>query len=219
MAKKEKEKIPAIQITTPIGLAKFPHLIKVDPDDAYGGDYTVTLLLDEKSEECKALIQQLEEARDHFRPLMEAREGVKNMEEQQYNWPAKEQFDKEGNPTGMIGFDCKSKGSYKRDGETIDRPHPTIYDANANKIKDALSVIGPTVPYNSKIRLCLNVAPYYAKSRAFGYGITLYISSTQIIELANASGAPATAEACGFAPVEGGYAPSTNTPQPEDCPF
>jgi hypothetical protein len=215
-----EEKIPAIQITTPIGLAKFPHLINVDPHPDFGGDYGVKLLLETDSNECKQLIAQLEAARDTFRPLMEKREKIKDLTKEQYNWPVSEELDKEGNLTGMTEFACKSKGQFKRpDGTMVDRPHPLIYDAQQppQKIEDAETVIGPKVPYNSRIRLCWSVVPYYAKNRAFGYGITLYIKSTQIIELAQNG---ASAEECGFDGVDGGYAPApATTPVPADCPF
>ena len=210
-----QEKIPAIEITTGIGLAKFPHLISVDPDPEYGGDYTVQLLLPADSDEAKAITEALEDARNTFRPLMEARHEIEDLEKQQKNWPIVVDTNKDGEESGMIAVRCKSKGSYKRDGKVIERPHPTFYDAVPNEVADPAAAFGALLPFNSRIRLSLSIAPYYRK--ATGYGVTPYITAVQVIEVAK--GAKATAEECGFGAVEGGYATSPATTNPEPPPF
>lgn len=219
-----KERIPGIQFTTGVGLAKFPHLINVDPSDEYGGDYTVKLLLDEDSDDAKALVKALEDARENFRAPMAERLDmtVEELQKKEENWPVSIDTDQEGNPTGRIAVICKSKGSYKRDGKTIERPCPTFYDAASppNKIADPEAQFGPTLPYNSKIRLSLSIAPYYRAKRGIGYGVTPYITAVQVIEVATTG--PATAADCGFEGIEGGFtagsAPAVSAPA-EDVPF
>ena len=221
---KTSKKITARRFTTGVGLAKFPHLIVVDPDDEYGGDYTVKLLLAIESDECKALEAFITQCREEFRPLMAEQLGVtaEELEEQQVNWPVVIDRDKEQEETGYKAFLCKSKGSYKRDGKTIDRPQPDFYDAVGNKIPNPQAVFGPTLPYNSEIALCLSVSPYHRRAKNIGYGVTPYITAVQVIEVA--SSGPADAEACGFGKHDGGYTSAdkpfaTQGANPEDVPF
>lgn len=210
-------RIEAVRLTTPVGLAKFPHLVSVDPHPSYGGDYTVQLLLDQDNEEAQAFVAKLEALRDEMHKQMQANEGRKRPWNTPH-FPVREDLNQDGDATGKYNIRLKSKGTFKRGDEVIDRKLK-FYDAKGQLIENPAQALGGEVPMDSKIAARISVAPYNASGN---FGISLRIDAVQVIELGQ-SASVATAEDCGFGVHEGGFAapaaPAFEQNDSEEIPF
>ena len=194
------QRIEAVKLTTPVGIAKFPNLVSVDPHPEYGGDYSVQLLLDNESPEAQEFVQKIEAIRDEMHKQMQANMGRKKPWNTPH-FPVSDDLDQDGEESGNYNVRLKSKGSYERGGQTIERKI-TFYDASGTKIENPAQAFGGEVPMGSKIAAAIQVAPYQSGAN---FGVTLRIEAIQVIELGG-SNAPASAEACGFAVHDGGFA-------------
>jgi len=212
------QRIEAVRLTTPVGTAKFPNLVSVDPHPEYGGDYSVQLLLDNESPEAQEFVAKIEQLRDEMHVQMQANMGRKKPWNTPH-FPVSDDLDQDGEESGNFNVRLKSKGSYERGGQTIERKI-NFFDASGQKIENPAQAFGGEVPMGSRIAAAIQVAPYQSGAN---FGVTLRIEAIQVIELGG-SNAPASAEACGFAVHDGGFAaPAAPTfsenDTPEEAPF
>ena len=211
-------RIELVRLTTPIGLAKFPNLVSVDPHPEFGGDYSVQLLLDKDNPEAQAFVAKIQQLRDEMHAQMQANMGRKKPWNTPH-FPISDDVDQDGEESGKYNIRIKSKGSYERGGQTIERK-VNFFDATGQKVENPAQAFGGEVPMGSKIAAAIQVAPYQSGAN---FGVTLRIEAIQVIELGG-SNAPASAEACGFAVHDGGFAaPAAPTFSdnsiPEEAPF
>jgi hypothetical protein len=193
-------RIEAVRLTTPVGVAKWPHLVNVDPHESYGGDYSVQLLLDNESAEAQEFVAKIEQLRDEMHKQMQANMGRKKPWNTPH-FPVTDDLDQDGNESGFYSVKLKSKGSYERGGQTIERK-VSFFDASGQKIGNPAQAFGGEVPMGSKIAAAIQVAPYQSGAN---FGVSLRIEAIQVIELGS-SNAPASAEARGFTVHDGGFA-------------
>jgi hypothetical protein len=193
-------RIEAVRLTTPIGLAKFPNLVSVDPHPEFGGDYSVQLLLDKDNAEAAEFVAKIEKLREEMHSAMQANMGRKKPWNTPY-FPVTDDLDQDGNESGFYNVKLKSKGSYERGGQKIERV-VSFFDANGQKVEDPGKAFGGEVPMGSKIAAAIQVAPYQSGAN---FGVSLRIEAIQVIELGS-SNAPASAGACGFTVHDGGFA-------------
>ena len=194
------QRIEAVKLTTPVGIAKFPNLVSVDPHPEYGGDYSVQLLLDNESPEAQEFVQKIEQLRDEMHKQMQANMGRKKPWNTPH-FPVSDDLNQDGEESGNFNVRLKSKGSYERGGQTIERKL-NFFDATGQKIENPAQAFGGEVPMGSKIAAAIQVAPYASGAN---FGVTLRIEAIQVVELGS-SNAPASAESCGFAVHDGGFA-------------
>ena len=218
MTSNNNQRIEAVRLTTPVGTAKWPNLVSVDPHESYGGDYSVQLLLDKESAEAQEFVARIEQLRDEMHVQMQANMG-RNKPWNTSHFPVSDDLDQDGEESGNFNVRLKSKGSYERGGQTIERKI-NFYDASGQKIENPAQAFGGEVPMGSRIAAAIQVAPYQSGAN---FGVTLRIEAIQVIELGG-SNAPASAEACGFAVHDGGFAaPAAPTfsenDTPEEAPF
>lgn len=212
------QRIEAVRLTTPVGSAKFANLVSVDPHPEYGGDYSVQLLLDKESPEAQEFVAKIEQLRDEMHRQMQANMGRKKPWNTPH-FPVSDDLNQDGEESGNFNVRLKSKGSYERGGQTIERTL-NFFDASGQKIENPAQAFGGEVPMGSKIAAAIQVAPYQSGAN---FGVTLRIEAIQVVELGS-SNAPASAEACGFAVHDGGFAaPAAPTfsedGTPEEAPF
>lgn len=190
--------------TTPLGIAKFPHLNAPDTRFNPNGDYKVDLRV--KAEDAADLITYLEGIRDEFAETVERKKGVKY-----FTTPvAEEEVDDEGEETGYVIFKTKlnAKGENKKTGETWTNT-PKLFDSQGNPMSNDTKVWS-----GSKLIVAGTVSTYAMTSEAIDektgktkkivrIGVSLKCRGVQVIELV--SGGGQTADSFGFGAVEGGY--------------
>ena len=133
-------RIEAVKLTTPVGIAKFPNLVSVDPHPEYGGDYSVQLLLDNETPEAQEFVQKIEAIRDEMHKQMQANMGRKKPWNTPH-FPVSDDLDQDGEESGNYNVRLKSKGSYERGGQTIERK-VNFFDAQGAKIENPAQAFG-----------------------------------------------------------------------------
>lgn len=189
---------------TPKGVFKFPALTS---PDTYKGDtkYKCTLLVDPDDAGVPEFVAKLEKIRDEeiARTKAELKEaGKEKLAQKVQPRPVfYEDEDKEGEPTGKIGFFAKMNAEYKdhRTGNTK-QLSPKFFDAKGSKIKRVPEIWGGTVG-----RLGVDIIGSKRPSDG-AIGVTLYLDAVFIIDLNGPGGRDANAY--GYTPEENGYSVS-----------
>lgn len=207
-----------IFLTTPIGVASYPHLLKHDPwqleengvyqcntslrldaDDPFVA--TLTELADEMFEVGKA---ELEEAvaTSKGKELKKAKENLAGLK---VFYPYEEDVDEEGEPNGQVIVKMKTtvRGTNKDTGDTWEK-EVAIFDSQNQPVKGKQRS-EMKLWAGSRIRVSVQVVPFCAAGLQKS-GISLRISAVQVIEL---SGGGASAETYGFGVEEDGYEAET----------
>ena len=157
------------RFTTPAGIAVWPHLNTPDRKFIGEGDPGVFKTdLRIPREECQALLEQLESARDQW------------AEQEGYTakapLPWKDELDESGDPTGNVLIRFKQKESIRVGGDIVPM---RIRLVDAMK-KPFDGVIGG----GTEMRIAFNARGWNATS---GYGITLHPAAVQVINFVEAS--------------------------------
>lgn len=187
--------------TTPVGIAKFPHLNTPDTRFNANGDYKADLRI--KTEAATDFITYLEEIRDKF---IEAREkGAKETVTVADVYAV--EFDDQGEETGYVVIKTKlnATGEDKNTGEKWVN-EPKLFDADGNPIPKSVKIWS-----GSKLIVAGTVNTYAftkEKNKKTGVttvevGVSLKCRGVQVIELVSAAGQ--TAESFGFKKQTGGY--------------
>lgn len=162
-----------VRMVTPVGVGKYVFInepqTKFDPN----GIYNVSLVMSE--EDAQPLVEKLNEQVEEAR--VQAMETCKPQKRDSLtlNKPFQKEFDESGIETGNVEFKFKMSAKYTtRDGEVRERK-PMIVDSKKNPVTE---VVGS----GSKLKVAFNARPYYMPS-ANAYGVSLFLSAVQVIEL------------------------------------
>lgn len=188
-----------VRLTTPIGTAKFPWLTTPDTKWDPEGKYKVTLLLDpqEHSDFLELLDKIADESYQAIIADLEKQGKVVQAKQAQRKALYEDEYDQEGNPTGLVEVKFSSNTSYTRkDGTKVDIK-PALFDAQGQSLDNTIAIWG-----GSQIRVNFTPASYYMPSTKVA-GTTLRINAVQVIELVTSGGG--SADAYGFSVVEGGF--------------
>jgi hypothetical protein len=172
------------KMTTPKGIALYPHLDKPDTKFDDVGVYQLSLRL--AKEEGVELQNTLQEILNKHTDLIKKQTG-KDPKIQPL--PIKENSDAEGNE--VLDFKFKLKPQLRtRSGEIIEQ-RPQIFDAGLKP----MGKVG--IGNGSTVKVSFVAAPYQAP---IGAGVTLRLNAVQVIDLVQYNGG---AESSGFAVEEG----------------
>jgi hypothetical protein len=201
---KPRPKYP--QITTPVGVARYPFLLRpntrFDPD----GEYRVTLILSKA--EAQALIDTIDEA---LKASME-KAIAENPAKVDKIYPAKPPYsgiiNEAGEETDLVQFNFKSKAKIKpRNGAEPFFIKLAIFDAKGQTISQDVRIGTGT-----KMKICAELVPYFTD--LVGAGVKLRLKAVQITELVEYTGP--TASQFGFG-LEDGY-DTTVVPEEDEEP-
>lgn len=167
---------------SPAGVAKFPELNTPSTFFDKDGEYKVTLLLPEGSQEADLFIKMLDDIVDECfqaekEALIKEKKHRAAQELQKTKVPYRKEYDKEGNLTGNVEFffSCKAK----RDGVT--KVFPKI-DAKRQVISENIKVTGGSI-----IKAAVFYKSIYANSFKKA-GAKFYLQAVQVIELKSYTG-------------------------------
>lgn len=199
-----KQRYP--QITTPVGTARYPFLLRphtrFDPD----GEYRVTLILPQA--EAQEMITLIDEA------LKSALEKaiVENPAKAEKIHPAKPPYaavvNEAGEETGLVQFNFKAKAKIKpRNGAQPFHVKLAIFDAKGQTVSPDVRIGTGT-----RMKICAELVPYFTD--LVGAGVKLRLKAVQIVDLVEYHGP--TASQFGFG-LEDGY-DSAVVPEEDDEP-
>jgi hypothetical protein len=188
-------------LTTPVGIARYPHLNEADE---YKGakNFKTDLILDPEEDGVQDLLDTITEKAEEMlaKTLVEWKEkGGKhaaNAKKLELHVPFGPEYDDEGDETGRIVLKAKKKAEYEVKGKLRTSTLP-IFDAAKTKLTDCDPIWG-----GSRIRLSVELFPFASAANDLA-GISLRMKGVQLIELK--TGTPATADDMGFGEVEDGY--------------
>lgn len=179
MAKKDR-------ITTPVGVAVYPHLNRPDTKFNSDGEYKVKLRL--SAEEAEEIVNKIDEAVE------------KSLEKAKKDNPKKKNIKQSGfipyetdEETGDVelSFKLNAVGKNSKTGETW-KNSPKLFDAKGKPTK--VKVGG-----GSRIRISAELNPYYTPT--IGAGVSLRLKAVQIEELMQGD----DATSYGFDEIEDGF--------------
>ena len=195
MAKKEYD-----GITTPEGIAIYPHLnrpdVYKDPNTGVTGkpQYKVNLSLSQQ--EATPIIEKIEEVKKIALAMIPQGKKQKEADDPYYN-----ELDDEGQETGRVVLKFKMNAQIQKDGRQIDLS-PKLFDASGVFINECDDIWG-----GSTLRVSADLVPWYMAGP--GAGVSLRLKAVQIINLKSGGGADASAY--GFSATEGFTAPAAET--------
>lgn len=195
------------KVFTPVGIASYPHLTQ--PDNYQGVEsYKCKLRLDGSDPEviklkakldklaATALAEAIEESTETLNKLKEnkskaptvvnkikkAQDSLDSLEAGDFRMPLEEEYDDNGDLTGNLLLNTKSKASFfdKKTSTTVSLA-PKFFDAGAKPMTSR-----PDIRGGSKLALGTSVISYNAGGD-IGAGLSVRITAVQIIELAGSS--------------------------------
>jgi hypothetical protein len=187
-------------LISPTGIASYPHLN--NPDTRFSDQtpqYKVKLRLDPNDKSTQDFIAKLEQLRAvGFEELKKSTPKYASRMKLEYD-VFKEEFDKEGNPTGFVTFEFKCKAEYKQKntGKLV-KIEPKLIDSK-NKPFNRDTKIGG----GSRLRVAFTPIPFAFSNTKVG--LSLRLEAVQVIELATYGGASP------FDEVEGGFSAEDET--------
>jgi hypothetical protein len=184
--------------TTPVGIARYPHLNKPDTRFNADGDYKCDVRLKADETDTTTLIERLEKIRDDFFDAQDAK--VKKTYKKAAVFTV--ELDDEGNETGYVIIKTKlnANGKDKTTGETW-KNEPKLFDAKGNPLPPSVQVWS-----GSKV-IVAGTVNTYAMAKEKSIGVTLKCRGVQVIELVS-GGTGGTAESFGFKKQAGYTAPA-----------
>ncbi|MGE0175222.1 MAG: hypothetical protein AB7T49_20725 [Oligoflexales bacterium] len=194
------------QITTPVGVAQYPFLLRphtrFDPD----GEYRVTLILPKA--EAQALIDTIDSALSASLEKAVAENPAKADKVHPAQPPYSILTNEAGEETGNVRFNFKAKAKIKpRNGAEPFRIKLAIFDARGQAVSPDVRIGTGT-----RMKICAEVVPYFTD--LVGAGVKLRLKAVQIVDLVEYNGP--TASQFGFG-LEEGY-DSTVTPVEDELP-
>jgi hypothetical protein len=204
----EKKEAPK-KIVSPKGVAKFPALSAADMKFAKNGigTFHVELLLPADdaatTEFCNTLQKLAEEAYEEHKAALKGPKAKTVM----LHVPFKDDYDKEGEPTGNIAVSFKSSSHYadKKTGELIEKKLP-LFDSKGTLIETKVNVGGGSV-----IKVSFTPFGFYNATGQGMAGISLRMNAVQVIKLKTWGGASAADH--GFGAEESDDAFTAEKPQ------
>jgi hypothetical protein len=162
-----------VRMVTPVGVGKYVFInepqTKFDPN----GIYNVSLVM--SAEDAQPLVDKLEEQVEQARTQAMETCKPQKRDSLSLNKPFTKEYDESGVETGNVELKFKMSAKYTtRDGEVRERK-PVIVDTKKNPVTE---VVGS----GSKLKVAFNARPYYMPS-ANAYGVSLFLSAVQVIEL------------------------------------
>jgi hypothetical protein len=172
------EKKERIRMTSPKGVAKYPHLSEPDTRFKKDGEHSVKLLLDADDATTHKFIAELDQhvqaaVAEQSKDLKPAK--AKTLETY---YPYKDELDKDtGDPTGNVEIVFKSTASYKAKDGSIVNKSVALFDSKGQPIQRKVNVGGGSI-----IKVAFEPFGFYAASGNQA-GISLRMEAVQIIEL------------------------------------
>ena len=173
-----------VDMTTPKGIARYPHLATPDTKFSTEGVYTVTLRL---SKDAAAPLRK-ELGTMHQDNLDTLKEST-GKEPRDNGVPLKDAVDDDGNEVVDIKF--KMRPSFKSSSGEIKHRRPQLFDANVQPLKDVYVGSGST------IKVSFLASPYLAP---IGAGVSLMLKAVQVLDLVQGA---SSSEEKAFAVEEG----------------
>ena len=196
-------------ITTPIGIAKYPSLnnpdTRFESQQAKGGEYHVDLRIPEK--DARPLIEELTALLDEWVKKANAeRKAEKKKPLAAFSpTPWQEEYE-DGEPSGYWILKCKRGAEWKDRNGNVQKNKIQFFDASGAGIGKLEEVIGGGI----KLRVAMTCRGWIAP---IGIGIALDIRAVQIIELSSFGGGDTD---FGFGSVDGGFVATEKDPEPFD---
>jgi len=182
-------------ITTPVGIARYPHLNRPDTKYKEEGEYKVNLEM--SSEDAESFIKQIETIFGEF--LSEKKRELKKDKLKLHDAPWQE-----NDGQTILKLRVKAIGKSKKTGETFSRT-PKLFNASGEEITD-------NIGGGSKLKVA--VVPYCWYTASLGAGITLQPKAVQVLDLVT-WGDGGTAESYGFDVSEATSSAKTGTDDQE----
>jgi hypothetical protein len=170
-----------IRITSPKGIAKFPHLSTPDTKFVAVGEYHVKLLLDgadaealkaKLDEQTVLAVAEMKEQNPKFAKVMKA------------HTPYKAETDRNDASieTGKTEFTFKMKAKVEPKGKEAFTQKPRIFDAKGVPVLGKLNIGG-----GSEIKVSFDVVPFFSAKDKIA-GVTLRLAAVQVITLRSFGG-------------------------------
>lgn len=199
------------QITTPVGVARYPFLLRphtrFDPD----GEYRVTLIL--PRDEAQELIAAIDEALKASLEKAIADNPAKANKVRPANPPYAPVTNEAGDDTGLVQFNFKAKAKIKpRNGAPPFHIKLAVFDAKGQTVPDTIRLGS-----GARMRICAELTPYFTE--LVGAGVKLRLKAAQIVDLVEYVGP--SASQFGFG-LENGYdsaAIAEDENEPDDSDF
>jgi hypothetical protein len=209
MNTKPKEK--RIRMTTPAGVAVFPHLAKPDIKFATAekphGHYRLGVSLPMADPATQKLIADLESIRDAGAAKAQAENPKKKIKLADLPW--KPELDENDDETGNVIFNIKcAGGGVRKDGTEYTRT-VDVFDGKKNKLDPKKVGIGG----GSTVRVAFEPSAFYVP--ALGAGLTLRLEGVQVLQLVEYG--RRDADSLGFESVEDGFDSSTGMTEQESA--
>lgn len=181
--------------STPVGIARFPHLNKPDTRFNAEGDYKADLRI--LADDAKELIARLEKIRDEFFDAQDAKTRKAYKKADVFTV----ELDDEGNETGFVIIKTKlnANGKNKTTGE-VWKNEPKLFDADGNPLPPSVQI------WSGSKLIVAGTVNTYAMVKEKTIGVTLKCRGVQVIELV--SGGERNAESFGFKKQSGYKAPA-----------
>ena len=179
------------QLTTPVGIAKYPYLVKPDTKFDERGIYKVDLIL--KPSEAKTI----ESAAKKLASKLKMDDVKTNPARKKWglHLPLLEDAKQDGEATGMVVVRFKQAAVLRtRDGREINKS-VLIFDSQGNRVTDIN-------PYSGTKMAVAYTMSAYANPTGSTYGVTFRLVAVQVIELVE-GGNGADAESLGFSKQDG----------------
>jgi hypothetical protein len=202
------KKVKRPTYTTPVGIARYPHLNKADTRFNADGDYKCDVRLVADDAATTALIERLETLRDEKLAEFEANEK-KAKDKIEVASVFTTEFDDEGNETGYVIIKTKLNATGKDKKGEVFTNEPKLFDAESNVMPKSVQIwSGSKVIVAGTVNTYAFVKKMDKKSgaREIEVGVSLKCRGVQVIELV--SGGGQTAESFGFKKQAGYKAPA-----------
>jgi hypothetical protein len=151
-------------ITTPVGIARYPHLNRPDKKYKEEGEYKVNLEM--SSEEAEPFIKQVEALFSEFVAAKKVELKKEKLKLHDAPW-------QENDGQTILKLRVKAIGKSKKTGETFNRT-PKLFNASGEEITD-------NIGGGSKLKAA--IVPYCWYTASLGAGITLQPRAVQVLDL------------------------------------
>lgn len=171
-----------VRITTGAGIAKYCFINEPQTTFDPNGVYNILLVMSEEDANKplksapKGLMQTLSDQMEISKEQAFEKAKPQNRGSLTARPPFQKEYDDQGMETGNIEFRFKMTAKFTdREGVVRERK-PTIYDAQRNILEES-------VGSGSKLKVAFNARPYYMPSNN-SFGVSLFLSAVQVLELA-----------------------------------
>lgn len=174
-----------VRITSPKGIAKYPHLNKPDTKFKDVGEYVVTLLFNpNKIPEFLELLDQLtDEAVEEQKQILKDKKQAAKAKQMQRKPAYKMELDQDGEETGKVEVRFKMKSVITLKNGDTRVLEPQLFDAQGAPVdKKKVLIYGGSV-----LKVNFTPSSYYMASSRMA-GVTLYLNAVQILELVSRGG-------------------------------